>query len=165
MEVKDHVIEGSQCNVIGLVGNVKSVNKEAFELLPYVESVLRVSKPYKLVSREVKAEDTVISIGDVQIGGNGVVIMAGPCALESYEQMLETAEFLKGLGVRILRGGAYKPRTSPYSFQGMGHEGLEILQEIRERTGMLIVSEVLDTADVEWMAGKVDILQIGARNM
>lgn len=165
MGVKSHAIEGTQCSVIGLVGNVKGLNKEPFELLPYVERVLRVSKPYKLVSREAKEEDTVITVGDVRIGGEELTIMAGPCALENYEQILETAEFLKGMGVKILRGGTFKPRTSPYAFQGMGNKGLDILAEVKRQTGMLIVSEVMDADDVEAAADIVDILQIGTRNM
>ena len=165
MGLKYRTIEGTQCEVIGLVGDVKKVSKEPFEALSYVDKVLRVSKPYKLVSREVKAEDTIITLGDVKIGGNDIVMMAGPCALESYEQLLETAKHLQKQGVKILRGGAYKPRTSPYAFQGMGQEGLDILEQVRKDTGMLIVSEVLDTEDVDIVADKIDILQIGTRNM
>lgn len=163
--LKGHLIEGSQRTVMGLVGNTKEVRRDSLELLPYVEKVLSVLQPFKLVSREVKPDDTVIEIGEIKIGGKEVVMMAGPCAIESYDQLLETAKFLQGIGVKILRGGAYKPRTSPYSFQGLGEQGLEILSEISTATGLLTVSEVVEPADVETVANKVDILQVGARNM
>lgn len=165
MGIKGHVIEGTQCSVVGLVGNVGDINTEPLEMLPYVEKVLRVSKPYKLVSREAAETDTVIDVGGVRIGGGELVTMAGPCALENYEQVMETAVFLKKIGVRILRGGIFKPRTSPYAFQGMGQAGLEIIAQVKKETGMLVVSEVMDADDVEAAADVVDILQIGTRNM
>ncbi len=130
-----------------------------------VDQVIHISRPYKLASRDFHPHDTEISIGDVRIGNGHFVVMAGPCAVESYDQMIESAKAVKQAGAQILRAGAYKPRTSPYSFQGLQREGLEILKAVREEVGILTVSEVIDPHDVELVAQYVDILQIGARSM
>ncbi|MFN3484018.1 MAG: 3-deoxy-7-phosphoheptulonate synthase [Planctomycetota bacterium] len=158
------LVEGKERSVVAVIGASK-VDPRQFELLSGVSQVLRVGKPYKLASREVKPEDTVVRIGDVSIGGEQIVVMAGPCSVENRKMLLESADRLAALGVTILRGGAFKPRTSPYSFQGLGEEGLKILAEARERTGMKIVTEVMAPDKVELVARYADILQIGARNM
>ncbi len=163
--LKANPIPGSERTAIGITGNRGAVDPVAFENLPHVLEVIRVSHPYKLVSREFHPEDTVVSIGGVPIGGNAIVVIAGPCAVETLEQTLTIAHAVKERGARLLRGGAYKPRTSPYSFQGLGEEGLKILAEARAETGLPIVTEVLDTATVELVARWADCLQVGARNM
>ena len=133
--------------------------------LPGVEIIVPIMKPYKLVGRELKNEDTVVKVDDVEIGGSRLVVMAGPCAVESEEQICEVAEKVKEAGAAVLRGGAYKPRTSPYSFQGMEEEGLKILYEAARQYGLKVVTEVMDTRDVDLVSRYADILQIGARNM
>ncbi len=163
--LKAHPIPGAQRTAIGITGNKGTVTPAAFENLPGVLEVIRVSHPYKLVSREFHPEDTVVSIGGVAVGGAHVVVLAGPCAVESLEQTLTIAKAVKGLGAHLLRGGAYKPRTSPYSFQGLGEEGLRILAAAREATGLPVVTEVLDTSTLDLVAAYADGLQIGARNM
>ncbi len=158
------LVEGKERSVVAVIGAAK-VDGPQLELLPGVSQVLRVSKPYKLASREVKAEDSIVRVGDVAVGGEQVVVMAGPCAVESRKMLLETAQRLSAMGVTVLRGGAFKPRTSPYAFQGLGEEGLKILAEAREMTGMKIVTEVMSPDKVGLVARYADILQIGARNM
>jgi 3-deoxy-7-phosphoheptulonate synthase len=158
------LVEGRERSVVAVIGAAK-VDGRDLELLPGVSQVLRVSKPYKLASREVKPEDSIVRVGDVSIGGGQVVVMAGPCSVESRKMLLETAQRLSAMGVTILRGGAFKPRTSPYSFQGLGEEGLKILAEAREMTGMKVVTEVMAPDKVGLVARYADILQIGARNM
>ncbi len=165
---KIHISKGVEKVVIGGVG-VPEVNElecaDVLRSLPFVEEVLIIVKPYHLVAREFRPEGSVVKVDDVEIGGQKVVLMAGPCSVESYEQVLETAQALKKAGVRILRGGAYKPSTSPYSFQGLGEEGLKILAEVKKQLDLLVVTEVMDTRDVELVAQYADILQIGTRNM
>ena len=163
--LKAHPIPGAQRTAIGLTGNKGAIGPAAFENLPGVLEVIRVSHPYKLVSREFHPEDTVVSIGGVTIGGPRIVVMAGPCAVESLEQTVTVAREVKRLGGHLLRGGAFKPRTSPYSFQGLGEEGLKILAAARKETGLPVVTEVLDTANVDLVARFADGLQVGARNM
>ncbi len=158
------LVEGKERSVVAVIGTAKLDPRE-FELLPGVSQVLQVGKPYKLASREVKPEATVVHVGDVAIGGEQVVVMAGPCSVENRRMLLETARELAALGVTVLRGGAFKPRTSPYAFQGLGKEGLEILAEARAATGMKIVTEVMTPEKVDLVARYADILQIGARNM
>jgi 3-deoxy-7-phosphoheptulonate synthase len=158
------LVEGKERSVVAVIGAGK-LETQLFESLPGVSQVLRVSKPYKLASREVKREDTVVRVGDVSIGGEQVVVMAGPCSVENRKMLLESAQKLSAMGVTILRGGAYKPRTSPYAFQGLGEEGLKCLSEAREMTGMKVVTEVMAPDKVEIVARYADILQIGARNM
>jgi 3-deoxy-7-phosphoheptulonate synthase len=133
--------------------------------LPFVEKVLPITQPFKLVSREFQAEDSIFQIGNCTIGGNQVILMAGPCAVESEEQLLAAAEGVKAAGAQILRGGAFKPRTSPYSFQGLEEEGLKLLARVREKTGLPIVTEVMDQYTVELVAEYADIIQVGTRNM
>jgi 3-deoxy-7-phosphoheptulonate synthase len=159
------LVEGKERSVVAVIGAAKVPDTRQFELLAGVSQVLRVGKPYKLASREVKPEDTVVRVGDVAIGGEQVVVMAGPCSVENRKMLLETAQRLSAMGVTILRGGAFKPRTSPYAFQGLGEEGLKILAEAREMTGMRVVTEVMAPDKVGLVARYADILQIGARNM
>jgi 3-deoxy-7-phosphoheptulonate synthase len=141
------------------------VDRPVFESLPGVLEVIPVTHGYKLVSREVKPEDTVVEVGDVRIGGDDLVIAAGPCAVESLEQVLTVARAVRKGGARLLRGGAFKPRTSPYSFQGLGEEGLKILAAAREETGLGVVTEVVDPEGVDLVERYADVIQIGARNM
>ncbi|MCJ7503268.1 MAG: 3-deoxy-7-phosphoheptulonate synthase [Acidobacteriia bacterium] len=163
---KVHSIEGEERVVIGAVG-VGDVTPclEMLEATPGVESAVRISAPYKFVSREFKAERTRIAVNGVEIGGDEFVVMAGPCSVESAQQIMETAEAVAGAGAKILRGGAFKPRTSPYDFQGLELEGLQLLAQAREATGLAIVTEVLSERDVERVAEYANIIQVGARNM
>ncbi len=159
-------IPGRQRTSIGLIGNDGRVEPTLFQSLPGVLEVIPVSHPYKQVSREWREEDTVVTLANgTRIGGPDVVLMAGPCAVESEEQILGVAEFLAAAGATILRGGAFKPRTSPYAFHGMGEEGLKLLARARERTGMAVVTEALDVQTADLVADYADILQVGARNM
>lgn len=160
-----HMIRGVKRIVIGAVGDWQAVNASGLENMPGVEKVMRVMKPYKLVSREVKEENTVVRVGNVEIGGPGLAIIAGPCAVESEEQLLAVARAVRRSGANVLRGGAYKPRTSPYSFQGLEEEGLRLLQEAAAQTGLATVTEVVDEESLEKACRYVDILQVGARNM
>src|SRR5262249_6959924 len=163
-----HRSDGKENTVIGCVGhvNIDAVDPRQFELLPGVAPVVRISVPYKLSSRTFKSEDTVIDAGrGVKIGGNEVVLMAGPCTIESRDQVEALAPMVKAAGAKVMRGGAFKPRTSPYSFQGMGEEGLRFLHEAAARSGLLVVSEVMDRNQIGMMLEYVDILQVGARNM
>jgi 3-deoxy-7-phosphoheptulonate synthase len=163
--LKAHPIPGAQRTAVGITGNKGAVTTAVFEALPGVLEVIRVSHPYKLVSREFHPEDTIVSVGGVPVGGTRIVVIAGPCAVESLEQTVTIAREVKERGADLLRGGAFKPRTSPYAFQGLGEEGLRILAAAREATGLPVVTEVLDTAHVEIVAAYADCLQIGARNM
>ena len=157
---------GPTRTAIGITGNRGAIAEAArIKLMPGVRDVIRVTAPYKLVSREYREADTIIEVGGVPIGGSAVVVMAGPCSVESREQLNATADAVQAAGAVILRGGAFKPRTSPYSFQGLGEEGLKLLAETRERTGMPIITEVMDTENVDMVAEYADILQLGARNM
>lgn len=159
-------IPGRQRTSIGLIGNDGQVEPNLFQSLPGVLEVIPVSHPYKQVSREWREEDTVVELENgTRIGGREIVLMAGPCAVESQDQILGIAESLREMGATILRGGAFKPRSSPYSFQGLGEKGLALLAEARERTGMAIVTEALDVQTAEVVAQYADILQVGARNM
>ena len=160
-----HPIQGVERIVIGAVGGKKISFPTGLETLPGVERVVPIMAPYKLVSRESRGGDSIIAVGGVSIGGPQLAIMAGPCAVESREQLLTVARQVKAAGAQILRGGAFKPRTSPYSFRGLEKEGLEILAEAREETGLLIVTEVLNPNEVELVAQYADIIQVGARNM
>lgn len=160
-----HRSDGAERTVIGAVGERRDVDRRNLELLGGVREVIPITKSYKLASREFKAEDTIIECCDVKIGGRYVVNMAGPCAVESEEQIMEIAEILRSMGVKVLRGGAYKPRTSPYSFQGLGEKGLRYLRDAGDKFGMAVVSEVLDVSQIELMEDYIDIYQVGARNM
>jgi 3-deoxy-7-phosphoheptulonate synthase len=163
--LKAHPIPGAQRTAVGITGNKGAVTTAVFEALPGVLEVIRVSHPYKLVSREFHPEDTIVSVGGVPVGGTRIVVIAGPCAVESLDQTVTIAREVKARGADLLRGGAFKPRTSPYAFQGLGEEGLGILAAARDATGLPVVTEVLDTAHVELVAAYADCLQIGARNM
>ncbi|MBI2872561.1 MAG: 3-deoxy-7-phosphoheptulonate synthase [Chloroflexi bacterium] len=157
---------GSEKTVVAILGsNTGQLSTDIFAVLPGVETVARIMKPYKLASREFKAQDTRVQVQGLEIGGNRVLVMAGPCAVESKEQLMEAAWAVKEAGASILRGGAFKPRTSPFSFQGLGREGLELLAQAREEVGLPIITEVMDTQEVSLVAEYADILQIGARNM
>ena len=160
-----HISQGVERTVIGVVGQTYPELRDILEFLPGVEEVIPISKPYKLSSREFQHEDTRIKVGDVVIGGEELVIIAGPCAVETESQVLATAKAVKEAGANILRGGAFKPSTSPYQFRGLGKEGLEILALARAETGLPLITEVLTPNDVELVARYADILQIGARNM
>ena len=163
--LKAHPIPGAQRTAVGITGNKGTVGPAAFESLPGVLEVIRVSHPYKLVSREFHPEDTIVSVGGVPVGGTRIVVIAGPCAVETRDQTLTIARQVKARGADLLRGGAYKPRTSPYAFQGLAEEGLKILAEARKETGLPVVTEVLDTETVDLVASYADCLQVGARNM
>lgn len=160
-----HLSVGEFKTIIGAIGDEKLVREMGLEALSFVEKVLPITQPFKLVSREFQAENSVFQVRDCTIGGDEVVIMAGPCAVESEEQLLEAAAGVKAAGAQILRGGAFKPRTSPYSFQGLEEEGLKILARVREKTGMPIVTEVMDQHTVAVVNEYADIIQVGTRNM
>jgi 3-deoxy-7-phosphoheptulonate synthase len=163
--LRAHTIPGAQRTAIGITGNKGALEPAAFESLPGVLEAIRVSHPYKLVSREVKPDDSIVRIGSVPVGGNRITMIGGPCAVESREQVLTIAQRLKDAGVHLFRGGAFKPRTSPYSFQGLGEEGLRILAEAREATGLPIVTEAVDERSLALVEEYADAIQIGARNM
>lgn len=162
---KAHPIPGAQRTAIGITGNRGALEAPVFESLPGVLEVIPVSHAYKLVSREVKPEESVVDIGGVPVGGPALTVVAGPCAVESLEQTLIVARAVKQAGAHLLRGGAFKPRTSPYSFQGLGEEGLRILAAAREETGLPVVTEAVDVEGVDLVEKYADAIQIGARNM
>jgi len=160
-----HRSTGSDQTVLGVVGHVDTIDPREFELFEGVQEVVRVSEPYKLTSRTFKRENTVVKARGVEIGGDKVVIMAGPCTIESEHQMFETARRVARAGARVLRGGAYKPRSSPYAFQGMGVDGLKLLRAAGDENDMATISEVMELGQIDGMLDYVDILQVGARNM
>ncbi len=160
-----HPIAGTERRVIAVIGNTSGIEPDEFSTLPGVAEALRVSQPFKLVSREVKEEDTVLDVGGAQLGGRAIAVIAGPCSVESKEQLFEAADAVKKAGATFLRGGAWKPRTSPYEFQGLREEGLKLLALARERTGLKVVTEVMNTETVPLVAEYADVLQVGARNM
>lgn len=159
-----HISNGELHTVIGAVGN-KIIDKRDVELLDGVEEVLRISTGYKLTSRVFQSEDTIVEVNGVKFGGDYLGVIAGPCTVETYEQMDKTADSLKNSGVKILRGGAFKPRTSPYAFQGLGEEGLKIIRSVADNHGMAVASEIMEASQIPMFLKYVDILQIGARNM
>lgn len=158
-------IPGGERISIGILNNKGHVDESPFLGLPGVKDAIHVTRPYKLVSREFKQQDTVITVGDISVGNGNLVIIAGPCAVESESQALIIAEHVKRSGAQLFRGGAFKPRTSPYSFQGMGEEGLKILSTVREKTGMPVVTEVMDLETFDLVEKYADVIQIGTRNM
>ncbi|GAW90984.1 3-deoxy-7-phosphoheptulonate synthase [Calderihabitans maritimus] len=162
---KVHLSQGVARTIIGAIGDKTRLENGALEAMPGVEKVVPILQPFKLAGREFKPEDTVIQIGDIKIGGEEIQVIAGPCAVENRDQLLETAYKVKECGATLLRGGAFKPRTSPYSFQGLGEEGLKLLAEAREKTGLAIVTEVMDPETIPLVAEYADVLQVGARNM
>lgn len=159
------VIEGSEMTIIGCIGDTTHVDMKFFEVDPAVSKVMPVQEPYKLVNRAFHPEDSVVNVSGIKVGGNHLVLIAGPCSVESVEQMLEIAQSAKASGANLLRGGAFKPRTSPYAFQGLGLKGLDILCEAKAATGLPIVSELISTEYLDIFNEKVDLIQIGARNM
>jgi 3-deoxy-7-phosphoheptulonate synthase len=160
-----HISRGTERTIIGAIGDERHVDAEAFEGLEYVEKVLRILKPYKLVSRDFRKEDTVITVRGQKIGGGSIALFAGPCSVEGRDMMVGIAGKVSAAGASFLRGGAFKPRTSPYAFQGMGEEGLKCLAEARDATGLPVATELMDPRDIDLVARYADIIQIGARNM
>lgn len=160
-----HISKGENRTVIGVIGQRREEVAQAMEAMPEVEKVVFISRPFKLAGREFHPENTVIKIDSLAIGDTGLVIMAGPCAVENEDQLMQAAEAVKKAGAQVLRAGAFKPRTSPYSFQGLEKQGLEYLDLVRAKTGLLIVTEVMDQFTVDEVAGCADIIQVGARNM
>lgn len=163
--LKVHLSEGATRTIIGIIGNKQLIAQLPIEAMDGVEKTVSVTVDYKLVSREFKQDDTIVDVGGILIGGNHLAVMAGPCAVESREQLLQSAFIVKEAGAQFLRGGAYKPRTSPYAFQGLEEKGLEMLAEAREKTGLKIVTEVVDVESVPVVSAYADMLQIGSRNM
>ena len=163
--LKEHLSQGVERTIIGVLGQIFPDLRDMLEMLPGVDEVILVSKPYKLCSREFHPQDTIVEVDGVTIGGDAIVVMAGPCAVENEQQLLDTARAVKAAGATILRGGAYKPSTSPYSFRGLGEQGLELLAQIKKETGLSIITEVMSLYDVELVAKYADIMQIGTRNM
>ena len=159
-----HISEGSEYTILGLVGDTAHIDVELLESLSIVDSVKRVSEPFKKASRKFHPEDTVVTVGDAVIGGGNFAVIAGPCSVESREQIISVAEAVKRSGATLLRGGAFKPRTSPYAFQGLHAEGLELLLEAKKETGLPIVTELMDMKDFD-LFDQVDVIQVGARNM
>jgi 3-deoxy-7-phosphoheptulonate synthase len=160
-----HLSQGTERTIVGVVGDDRPLQNHNFELLPGVEQVVRILQPFKLASRDFHPEPTIVDVRGVKVGGQKIVIIAGPCSIESRSQLRETAWAVKEAGATILRAGAFKPRSSPYSFQGMGEEGLELLAEAREETGLPVITEVMSTEQVPLVSKYTDILQVGARNM
>ena len=160
-----HTIHGTERNVVAVVGDERGIDTDFFEVSAGVEKVMRVLAPYKLASRESAVAPQIVKVGDVEIGGQAVILAAGPCTVESREQILATARAVKAAGAKLLRGGAFKPRTNPYSFQGLQKEGLELLAEARAETGLPVVTEVMAPGDVELVSRYADMLQVGTRNM
>src|SRR5438128_799185 len=165
MGLTPHPMPGATRTAIGITGNISAVDPRTLEVLPGVLELIRVTKPYKLASREMHEADTFVRLAQTTIGPGTFTLIAGPCSVENEEMILRTADFLLKQGVRLMRAGAYKPRTSPYAFQGMGREGLEILARVREQTGIGIVTELMDTDNADAVEQVADIIQIGTRNM
>lgn len=163
--LKPMISKGTERMIIGVIGPEDALRVQPLEVVPGVEKVMPVLKPYKLVSREFKPESTVVDVGGVKIGGKALVVMAGPCSVENHAMLLETAKMIKRAGAKILRGGAFKPRTSPYSFQGLGEEALKYLREVSDQTSLPVVTELMDVRDLEIVEKYADMVQIGARNM
>ncbi len=163
--LRAHLSTGVERTIIGVIGDERLIKKDQLSLLPQVENVIPILKPYKLASREFRAVGSIVRVNGVPIGGKEIIVIAGPCSVESEDQIMETAVAVKAAGARLLRGGAYKPRTSPYAFQGLGEEGLRLLAKAKEGTGLGIVTEVMESHEVELVAEYADMLQVGARNM
>lgn len=162
---RPHVSNGDETTIVGIIGHSQPEQLASLEFLPGVDHMVQVTKPYKLGSRDFRPHDTVVEVGNVRFGGTELVIIAGPCSVESEAQIWEAAHAVKAAGATVLRAGAFKPRTSPYAFQGMGKPALELLDEIRRKLGLLVITEVLSPEQVDLVAEHVDILQVGARNM
>ena len=162
---KVHISRGERRIILGVIGDVENLASVPFYAFNGVEEIIRIVKPYKLASREFKSFDTIVKVKDVVIGGKEVIVMAGPCVVENEKQIFETAQQVKAAGAKILRGGAFKPRTSPYSFQGLEEEGLKLLAQAGEKTGLAVVTEVMSVNQIELVGRYTDIFQVGARNM
>ena len=160
-----HIVEGSEMTIIGCIGDTTRIDSKLFEVNPSVDKVMHVQEPYKLANRAFHPEESIVDVSGVKVGGGHLAMIAGPCSVESTEQVLEIALAAKASGANLLRGGAFKPRTSPYSFQGLGLEGLDILCEVKKETGMPIVTELMSPDHLGLFNEKVDLIQIGARNM
>mgnify|MGYP002509585693 FL=1 len=160
-----HIVEGSDMTIIGCIGDTTRIDSKLFEVDSAVEKVMHVQEPYKLANRAFHPEDSIVDISGVKVGGGSLAMIAGPCSVESFEQVLEIAQAVKASGANMLRGGAFKPRTSPYSFQGLGLEGLDILCAVKKETGLPIVTELMSADYLDIFNEKVDLIQIGARNM
>ncbi|MFC1493238.1 N-acetylneuraminate synthase family protein, partial [candidate division KSB1 bacterium] len=166
MGYADHPIFGKELTVIGAIGDERGKARlQELESSPGVDSVMPILKPYKLVGKELRKEKTLVKIGGIEAGGGRFIVMGGPCSVESREQLMTCADIVKQAGGQVLRGGAFKPRTSPYSFQGLEEEGLRLLAEARERTGLYVITEAMTINDIELVGEYADIIQIGARNM
>ena len=163
--LKPMVSKGVERTIIGVIGEEDVLRVQPLEAFPGVEKVMPILKPYKLVSREFKPENSIVDVEGVKIGGKKIVVMAGPCSVENFDMLLDIGKKVKKAGASILRGGAFKPRSSPYSFQGLGEKGLKFLRDVKKETGLKIVTEVMDTRDVRMVEKYADILQVGARNM
>ncbi|MET0621902.1 MAG: 3-deoxy-7-phosphoheptulonate synthase [Pyrinomonadaceae bacterium] len=162
---RPHTMPGASRTAIGVTGNDRPIDVTRFETLPGVAEAIRVTKPYKLVSLDLRPDKSIVKVGDAQIGGEELAIIAGPCAVESREQVFAVAEAVRRSGARFFRGGAFKPRTSPYAFQGLGEEGLKLLAEVREAFGLKVVTEAVDEASADLVDRYADVFQVGARNM
>ncbi len=160
-----HTSKGKERTILGVIGDESLLEGTPLEVLPGVEKVMPILKPYKLVSREFRKEDTIIDVDGIKIGGKEIQVIAGPCSIETQELLFDAAKKVKKAGARFLRGGAFKPRTSPYAFQGLGEEGLKYLTEAKKKTGMPVVTEIMDPRDIDVIYQNTDIIQIGARNM
>ena len=163
--LKAHLSTGEDCTIIGVIGDRKKIANLEVSMLEGVEKTVRITEKYKLVSRHFHPEDTIVDVGGVKIGGKEVVVMAGPCSVESIEQLREAAKAVKAGGAKFLRGGAFKPRTSPYDFQGLAEEGLKMLREVADEEGLKVVTEIVDKDDIELVGKYADVYQVGARNM
>lgn len=164
MDIEIHVSEGKRSTILGLVGDTSDINLDMIGAMDIVESVKRIQEPYKAANRKFHPEDTVVKVGNTKIGGGKFMVIAGPCSIESEEQICEIAQCVKTSGAHMLRGGAFKPRTSPYAFQGMGAEGIELLLQSKAQTGLPIVTEIMDLSQLS-LFDQVDVIQVGARNM
>ena len=165
LNLRTHISEGEDRTIVGVIGDKKIIANLEMEMMAGVEKTVRITEKYKLVSRDFHPQGTIIDVGGVKIGGDEIIIMAGPCAVESFDQLRETAQAVKNCGAKILRGGAFKPRTSPYDFQGLGEEGLKLLRKVADKFDLKVVTEVVDRGDIELVENYSDILQVGARNM
>lgn len=163
--LRTHLSKGEEVTIVGVIGDKKIIANLELQMMAGVEKTVRITEKYKLVSRDFHPEDTIIDAGGVKIGGSEIIVMAGPCAVESLEQLREAAQAVKACGAKFLRGGAYKPRTSPYDFQGLGEEGLKLLRKVADEFGLRVITEIVDKDDIDIFCNYADILQVGARNM
>ena len=163
--LRTHLSKGEERTIVGVIGDKKIIANLELQMMAGVEKTVRITEKYKLVSRDFHPEDTIIDAGGVKLGGNEVVVMAGPCAVESLDQLREAAQAVKACGAKFLRGGAFKPRTSPYDFQGLGEEGLKLLRKVADEFNLRVITEIVDKDDIEIFCKYADILQVGARNM